>query len=60
MVAVRNKVHMISPYGQVIEDCIKLLNDQNTMLLFIKRLANMTAHEFTSIEILFLLLQKML
>lgn len=44
--AVRSKVPMISPFGLIVEECRKMLQDQNTVSLsFIKRSANMVAHE---------------
>ena len=49
--AVRSKVRMRSPYGRIIEDCRRLLENQNTVsLLFIKRSANMAAHELARVS----------
>ena len=43
---IRSKVKMISPFGHVVEECRRLLDEQNTVsLLFLKRSANMVAHE---------------
>lgn len=42
---------MISPYGCIIEDCRKMLQELNTMsLLFIKRSANIAAHELARVS----------
>ncbi|KAL8126997.1 hypothetical protein AgCh_014061 [Apium graveolens] len=44
--AVRSKVPMISPFGLIVEECRKMLQEQNTMSVsFIKQSANVVAHE---------------
>lgn len=44
--AIRSKVHMVSPFGLLVEDCRRLMKELNTTTLFyIKRSANMVAHE---------------
>ena len=44
--AVRSKVHMKSPFGEIILACRSMLREQNTVSVsFIRRSANMVAHE---------------
>lgn len=44
--AIRSNAKMVSPFGKVIMDCRNLLKELNIIeLFFIKRSANMAAHE---------------
>ncbi|KAL8157546.1 hypothetical protein AgCh_002304 [Apium graveolens] len=52
--AIRSKVLMRSPFGQVIQCCCDMLQDLNTVsLFFVKRTANMTAHELARLSYYF-------
>ncbi|XP_060960159.1 uncharacterized protein LOC133030999 [Cannabis sativa] len=52
--ALRSSMDMISSFGQVILECKKLLSDLKTVsVLFVKRLANMVAHNCARASILY-------
>lgn len=42
--AIRSNVSMISPFGQVILECRKMIRELNIEMFFVKRSANMAAH----------------
>ncbi|XP_074363465.1 uncharacterized protein LOC141704019 [Apium graveolens] len=49
--AIRSKAPMVSPFGRVIEACRAMLRDLNTVsLFFIKRSANVAAHELARVS----------
>ncbi|KAL8106197.1 hypothetical protein AgCh_029847 [Apium graveolens] len=52
--AIRSKTRMVSPLGQVIQSCRNMLVESNTMsLFFVKRSANMAAHELARLSCFF-------
>ncbi|KAL8124124.1 hypothetical protein AgCh_011939 [Apium graveolens] len=52
--AIRSKAPLLSPFGQVIQDCRKMLEDLNTVsLFFVKQSANMAAHELARLSYFF-------
>ncbi|KAL8131372.1 hypothetical protein AgCh_007343 [Apium graveolens] len=49
--AIRSKTPMVSPLGQVVQSCRNMLVESNTVsLFFVKRSANMAAHELARLS----------
>lgn len=49
--AIRSKAPLLSPFGHVIQSCRNMLEDLNTVsLFFVKRSANMAAHELARLS----------